>query len=94
MDAGIEAQEGVMTDKNHNDMDDQLEEHSLPGMNQAGEGPDEPERDADDGAPMDERLREHSLPGMNQAGEGPEAEDPADRPPTKTPASGNRSYAR
>ncbi len=69
-----------MTDKNQNGMDDQLEDHSLPGMNQAGEGPDEPANDPENTPPMPNRLKEHSLPGMNQAGEGPEADDPKDRP--------------
>ena len=68
-------------DKNRNGMDDRLEEHSLPGMNQAGEGPDEDEAvERENAPPMDEQLKEHSLPGMNQAGEGPEADDPKDRP--------------
>ncbi len=63
----------------HNDRrgkEGQLEEHSLPGTNQAGKGP-EPRQDADPenrpkaDRPNDDALEEHSLPGTNQAGKGP-----------------------
>jgi hypothetical protein len=70
----------------HNDhgMDEHLEDHSLPGMNQAGEGPDAAEEEGrprgKETAPMPEKLEEHSLPGMNQAGEGPEADEEEKRP--------------
>jgi hypothetical protein len=59
----------------------QIDKHSLPGMNQAGEGPEE--RDKDDQNPLHSRrdqsqaaIEEHSLPGMNQAGEGPGDDQP------------------
>jgi hypothetical protein len=56
---------------------DQLEEHSLPGTNQAGKGPDASEENDQEnrpgrgGAPRQKQLEEHSLPGTNQAGKGP-----------------------
>lgn len=58
---------------------DQLEEHSLPGTNQAGKGPGareetDQENRPGSGEPDQERLEEHSLPGTNQAGEGPRCE--------------------
>ncbi len=56
----------------------QLEEHSLPGTNQAGKGPDSTDSEEPDGTPergrepqddhQDDQLEEHSLPGTNQAG--------------------------
>jgi hypothetical protein len=57
---------------------DQLEEHSLPGTNQAGKGPGACEKDDQDNRPdgggrakHDDQLQEHSLPGTNQSGKGP-----------------------
>jgi hypothetical protein len=62
-----------MEDKNRGKQN-QLEEHSLPGTNQAGKGPGSPEEnDQNDGsdrgrAQDQDQLEEHSLPGTNQAG--------------------------
>ena len=56
---------------------DQLEEHSLPGTNQAGKGPSPSEennqenRPGSGGAQHQKQLEKHSLPGTNQAGKGP-----------------------
>lgn len=54
---------------------DHLEEHSLPGTNQAGRGPDSFEengpRNRDGEAPQQDQTEKHSLPGTNQAGQGP-----------------------
>jgi hypothetical protein len=56
---------------------DQLEEHSLPGTNQAGKGPgscekNDPEnRPSGEGVEHQDQLEKHSLPGTNQAGKGP-----------------------
>jgi hypothetical protein len=53
---------------------DQLEEHSLPGTNQAGKGPssceknDQANRPGGGGAQHQDQLEEHSLPGTNRAG--------------------------
>ena len=53
---------------------DQLEEHSLPGTNQAGKGPsssvetDQEHRPGNGGHEHQDQLEEHSLPGTNQAG--------------------------
>lgn len=54
---------------------DQLEEHSLPGTNQAGTSTSSPVRDDQENPPSEEvqrqeQLEEHSLPGTNQAGTG------------------------
>ena len=50
---------------------DQLEEHSLPGTNQAGKGPGSCETDDREqrsgGGQHEDELEEHSLPGTNQA---------------------------
>ena len=54
-----------------------LEEHSLPGTNQAGKGPgsrqenDQENRVDGEGSQHQRQLEEHSLPGTNQAGKGP-----------------------
>jgi hypothetical protein len=53
---------------------DQLDEHSLPGTNQAGKGPgsceqnDQEKRRGGAGAEHQDQVEEHSLPGTNQAG--------------------------
>ena len=62
-----------MEDKDHGDKQDQLDEHSLPGTNQAGKGPGSSEKkDQENGQENDpENDDEHSLPGTNQAGKGP-----------------------
>ena len=58
------------------DRPDQLEEHSLPGTNQAGKGA-RPRQGNDrknrprGGATTPDQLEEHSLPGTDQAGKGP-----------------------
>ena len=62
---------------------DHLEEHSLPGTNQAGKGPEpgegaEPEYRPRRGQPHDGALEKHSLPGTNQAGKGPSSGDTND----------------
>ena len=65
-----------MENKDRRGEQDQLEEHSLPGTNQAGKGPDpceqaEPETMPGGRRRQDGALKEHSLPGTNQAGKGP-----------------------
>jgi len=63
----------------HGGSPDQLEEHSLPGTNQAGKGPDacdtndQAGRPTTGGAQQEDQLEEHSLPGTDQAGKGPSA---------------------
>ena len=63
-----------MENEDHGGKQDQLEEHSLPGTNQAGKGPssceknDEENRPGGGGAQHQDQLEEHSLPGTNQAG--------------------------
>jgi hypothetical protein len=57
---------------------EQLEEHSLPGTNQAGKGPGSSEENDQENRAgggeaahqdqLEEQLEEHSLPGTNQAG--------------------------
>ena len=54
---------------------DQLEEHSLPGTNQAGTGPDDcedhseqPHTSRAQASQQEDQLEKHSLPGTNQAG--------------------------
>jgi hypothetical protein len=63
------------------DKQDRLEEHSLPGTNQAGKGPGSSEENdqenqesgpGDTGSQHQDQLEEHSLPGTNQAGKGPD----------------------
>ena len=58
-------------------LEEQLEEHSLPGTNQAGKGPGSSEDNDQENRPggeaahqdqLEEQLEEHSLPGTNQAG--------------------------
>jgi hypothetical protein len=60
---------------------EQLEQHSLPGTNQAGKGADPCENDSDQErrsrAGDRSQLEEHSLPGTNQAGKGPDDGDVA-----------------
>jgi hypothetical protein len=67
-----------MENDDHGGKQDQLEEHSLPGTNQAGKGPassgeehDQENRPVGRKAPHQDQLEEHSLPGTNQAGKGP-----------------------
>jgi hypothetical protein len=66
-----------------------LEEHSLPGTNQAGQGPGSREKNDQQNRPSgaesqhQRQLEEHSLPGTNQAGKGPgsrEKNDHENRP--------------
>jgi hypothetical protein len=63
-----------MENEDHGGKQDQLEEHSLPGTNQAGKGPgpseknDQENRPGGGGAQHQDQLEEHSLPGTNQAG--------------------------
>ena len=63
--------------------EEQLEEHSLPGTNQAGkeasscEEKDQKKRPGR--APQhQDQLEEHSLPGTNQAGKGPSTREKND----------------
>ena len=69
----------------HGGKEEQLEEHSLPGTNQAGKGPspceedDHQNRPRAEGAQQQEQLEEHSLPGTNQAGKGPSSSEEDDR---------------
>ena len=66
-----------MNNEDHGGKQDQLEEHSLPGTNQAGKGPsaneenDQENRPGGGGPQHQDQLKEHSLPGTNQAGKGP-----------------------
>ena len=66
-----------MENADHRGKQDQLEEHSLPGTNQAGKGAssceknDQENRPGSDWAQHQDQLEEHSLPGTNQAGKGP-----------------------
>ena len=63
-----------MENEDHGGKQDQLEEHSLPGTNQAGKEPssceknDQENRPGGEGAQHQDQLEEHSLPGTNQAG--------------------------
>jgi len=63
---------------------DQLEKHSLPGTNQAGEGSDACENEDHEGkpggldGPRQDQLEKHSLPGTNQAGKGSDACETSD----------------
>ena len=56
-----------------------VEQHSLPGTNQAGRGPapskkgDDEHRPAAEIGQANDQLEKHSLPGTNQAGRGPGA---------------------
>ncbi len=64
-----------MNEKNDDAMQGRVNEHSLPGTNQAGRGATvrEGATAEGDGSRDDEpqgRLEEHSLPGTNQAGKG------------------------
>lgn len=62
---------------------DQLEQHSLPGTNQAGKGANRPEPSdkttGPRGGSAQEQLDKHSLPGTNQAGRGPGSDQRDDR---------------
>ena len=66
-----------MADKDHGGTQEPLQEHSLPGTNQAGKGSDSAEKTDDGAVPSGGRLQrttqheEHSLPGTNQAGKRP-----------------------
>ena len=64
-----------MENENHGGPQDQLEQHSLPGTNQAGKGPSSGEKNDQENTPSEgaaqDQLEEHSLPGTNQAGKGP-----------------------
>jgi hypothetical protein len=65
-----------MEDKDRGGKRDQLDEHGLPGTNQAGKGPGANDKNDQENRPgggtqPPDQLDEHSLPGTNQAGEGP-----------------------
>jgi len=60
-----------MEDKDRGDERDQLEEHSLPGTNQAGKGPASSEKSGMKNRSGRGASEKHSLPGTNQAGKGP-----------------------
>jgi hypothetical protein len=72
-----------MKNEDHGRKRDQLEEHSLPGTNQAGKGPGSGEKNDQQNRPTgegaQEHLEEHSLPGTNQAGKGPSSDEKNDR---------------
>ena len=63
-----------MENEDHGGKQEQLEEHSLPGTNQAGKVPssceknDQENRPSGEGPQHRDQLKEHSLPGTNQAG--------------------------
>jgi hypothetical protein len=63
-----------MENEDHGGKQDQLEEHSLPGTNQAGKGPsscewdDQENRPGGGGVEHQGHLEKHSFPGTNQAG--------------------------
>ncbi|HVH26723.1 MAG TPA: hypothetical protein VM818_08190 [Vicinamibacterales bacterium] len=64
-----------MENEEHGGKKDQLEEHSLPGTNQAGKEPSSCEKtDLENrpggGSEDQDQLEDHSLPGTNQAGKG------------------------
>ena len=70
-------------DKDPGDSQEPLEEHSLPGTNQAGKGPGASDDDDQESGPNGEAagqdpLEDHSLPGTNQAGKGPGASEEDD----------------
>jgi len=73
-----------MEDEDPRDGENPLDEHSLPGTNQAGKGPgscdgnDQENRPRGGGATHQDQLEEHSLPGTNQAGKGPASCDSND----------------
>jgi hypothetical protein len=76
-----------MEAKDHGGKQGPVEEHSLPGTNQAGKGPGSGEENNHETGPRgggsqhQDRLEEHSLPGTNQAGKGPgSTETPTERP--------------
>ena len=63
--------------KDQDTVQDQLDQHSLPGTNQAGKGPGAREENALENGPDDskgqrqDQLEEHSLPGTNPGWESP-----------------------
>jgi hypothetical protein len=63
-----------MKNEDHDGKQDQIEEHSLPGTNQAGKGPgacetnDQENRPGGRVAQHQEQLEEHSLPGTKTIG--------------------------
>lgn len=71
-----------MEDRDDGSSQEQIDEHSLPGTNQAGKGPASAEKEGQQDRPGGERaqrqeqLEKHSLPGTNQAGKGPTTPDP------------------
>ena len=74
-----------MENEDHGGEQDQLEEHSLPGTNQAGQGPssceetDQENTTGGEGPQPQDQLEEHSLPGTNQAGKGPSSCEETDQ---------------
>ena len=70
-----------MEDENRGSEQDQLNDHSLPGTNQAGkeagscEENDQENRPGGGRAQHQDQLEKHSLPGTNQAGKGPAKPD-------------------
>lgn len=73
-----------MEDEDPGDRQDPLDEHGLPGTNQAGKGPGSCDGTAQEttprggGAAHQDQLEEHSLPGTNQAGNRPGSGDKTD----------------
>ena len=74
LDGATHIQEENMENEDHGGKQDQLEEHSLPGSNQAAKGPGACEKDDQKnkpggrGAQHQEQLEEHSLPGTKTTG--------------------------
>jgi hypothetical protein len=81
----ISTQGKNMENEDHDGKQEQLEEHSLPGTNQARKGPssceknDQENRPGGVGAQHQDQLEEHSLPGTNQAGKEPGSFEKNDR---------------
>jgi len=73
-----------MKDEDPGYTQDPLDEHRLPGTNQAGKGSrsrkgsDRTNKPGGAGTAHQDQLEEHSLPGTNQAGEGPGSCDKKD----------------
>jgi hypothetical protein len=72
-----------MENDNHRGEQDRLEEHSLPGTNQAGKRASSGEKNDQENRPRGGRahdqLEEHSLPGTNQAGKASSSGEKNDR---------------
>jgi hypothetical protein len=73
-----------MTNEDRNKQN-QVQQHSLPGTNQAGKGPDSSKKGDHEHRPgaeigsASDQLEKHSLPGTNQAGKGADSSRKNDR---------------